>query len=84
MNTPTNAFASPPPLPRKALKIDSRGRVRFTSQGKRFEITKNGLNVYERSAFMNMTNEVQVFFPVNRLTSKTLKLIVEAVNLVNA
>jgi hypothetical protein len=62
------------------LRIDSRGRVRFTSQGTRFEITKNGLNAYSRDSF----SEFPAFFNINRISNETLLKITEAVNLVNA
>lgn len=66
------------------LKIDSRGRVRFSAQGLRFEITKRGLNVYDRLSYLGTSEEVSAFFNINRLSNKTLKLLAEAVNLVNA
>ena len=62
-----------------ALKIDSRGRVRFTSQGTRFEITKNGIKAYDRSSY----GEVAAYFNINRLSKATLLLIAEATMLVN-
>lgn len=70
------------PLPNKTLKIDSRGRVRFSSQGFRFEITKNGMNVYERMNIYGRSQETPAYFNVNRLSLATLRLIVEASTLV--
>ena len=81
-----NMVAIPGATPKTTkLKIDSRGRVRFSAQGCRFEVTKRGLNVYDRSRYFGQVEEVPAsFFNVNRLTNETLKLLAEAVNLVNA
>ena len=68
------------PVPKTStLKIDSRGRVRFASQGMRFELTKNGLNVYDRSINMETT----AWFNINRMNLTTLRLLTEAYTLVN-
>ena len=32
----------------KELKVDKRGRVRFSYDGYRYEVTKNGIKVYNR------------------------------------
>lgn len=68
---------------RTILKIDNRGRVRFAAQGCRFEVTKNGMHVYNRSTFLGEPSEFPAYLNVNRLINKTLKLIAEAVNLVD-
>lgn len=62
------------------LKIDKRGRVRFTVQCLRFEVTKNGLSVYDRTS----STERLAFFNRVHLSNETLLKIAEAVNMVNA
>ena len=50
------------------LKKDARGRVRFGHKGRRFEVTKNSINVYLRESSFNQEEEYRVdLIPVSFL-----------------
>lgn len=65
------------------LKVDSRGRVRFAAQGLRFEVSKNGVNIYLRGTD-GLGYKYEESFFASRLTRATLDRIESADLLVHA
>lgn len=63
----------------KNLRVDSRGRgrVRFAAQGLRFEVSKNGVNIYRRGTD-HFGHKYEETFYTTRITRATLNQVLEA------